>query len=263
MKKDLLIKDFEKNYNVKINNINVIKEDNGLVLNLDDKYILKEMNERDFKATKLFESYYKFVKGFRKAIYVSDNNSYMVYEFIEEDRNIDYNKIKIFNQIYDLVKEERRYESESYGYLFEDNKTWYQFLADEVNYSIKQLNDKLDTKIVLKALKIVKKEKIEPYLLHGDLGVHNFIVKDKIINTIDPIGVVGDYLYDFYYAILSNYSITDNLDIEFVLSYFDRKLKYKKALFIVVYFIRMVRAYKYNKTDYELFLSDYKYLSLK
>ena len=42
-----------------------------------------------------------------------------------------------------------------------------------------------------------------------------------------------------------------------------RKEKYKKALFIVVYFIRMARASKYNKIDYEKFLKDYKYLSLK
>ena len=57
MEKDLLINDFEKNYNVKINNFNVIKEDNGLVLNLDDKYILK------IKGTKKGKVYIYFNQG--------------------------------------------------------------------------------------------------------------------------------------------------------------------------------------------------------
>lgn len=264
MEKELLIKDLEKNLDIKINNYNVLKEDNGLVINIDDKYILKQMNERDYNSNLEFEAYYKFVNGFRKSIYHSDNFNYLVYDYIEEDRFIDYNKMKIFNQIYDLVREERKIDSASFGYKNEDNKTWYDFLCDEVNYSKSLIeNFNLKTKIIEKALKIVKKEKIEAYLIHGDLGVHNFIIKDKKINVIDPVVAVGDYLYDFYFALLSDYSITDNLDLEFILSYYDRKEKYKKALFIVVYFIRMARASKYNKIDYEKFLKDYKYLSLK
>jgi len=263
MDKDVLIKDLEEKLNIKINNYEILKEEDNLVLKIDELYILKQMNEKEYKINLEFELYYKFVKGFRKSIYHSDNYNYLVYDYIEEDRNIDYNKMKIFNQIYDLVKEERKIESNSFGYIDNPKNTWYEFLIDEINYSKSLINDELNMKIINKALKIIKKEKIESYFLHGDLGVHNFIIKDKIINVIDPIGVIGDYLYDFYYAILSDYSITDNLDLEFILSYFDRKEKYKKALFIVVYFIRMARAAKYNKIDYEKFLKDYIYLSLK
>ncbi len=265
MDKELLIKDFESNLNVKIKEYKEIKSDNGLILNADDLYIIKTYNEEDFKNVIEFESYYKFVKPFRKAIYVSNEYKYMVYNFIEEDKNIDYGKIKLINQIYDLVKEERKIDNHKFGYLDNEKESFYEFVLDEFEYSKSLLNKelKIDLKIVLKALKMVKKEKVDKYSLHGDLGVHNFIVKDKLINVIDPIGAVGDYLYDFYYAILSDYSITDNLDLEFIISYFDRKEKYKKALFIVVYFIRMARAYKYNRADYEKFLGDYKYLSLK
>lgn len=265
MDKELLLKDLESNLNIKIADLKTLKEDNGLVLLVNDKYILKALNDKEYDIVNQFELYYKFVKGFRKAIYKSDEYKYLVYDYIEADRFVDYNKMRIFNQIYDLVREERKIESSSYGYLDNPKPTWYDFLKEEVDYSKALLDSSIniDTKIVDKALKTAKKEKIEPYLIHGDLGVHNFIVRDKLINVIDPMGVIGDYLYDFYFALLSDYSITDDLDLEFVLSYFDRKEKYKKALFVIVYYIRMCRAYKYNKADYERFLKDYKYLSLK
>ncbi len=265
MDKKLLIEDFEKNLNVKINNYVELKSDNGLVLQADELYIIKELNDRDFKSVKEFEAYYKFVKEFRKAIYISEEYNYMVYEYIEADRYIDYDKIKLFNQIYDVVKEERRIDSASFGYINEDNKTWFEFINDEIEYSKTLLSQevKIDLKLVEKALKIVKKAKIEPYLIHGDLGVHNFIVKDKIIHIIDPIGVIGDYLYDFYSALLSSYSIAKDLDFDYIISYFDRKDKYKKALFVICYFIRTCRSYKYDKADFECFLKDFKYLSLK
>lgn len=265
MDKNIIIKDFEKNLNVKIKEYKEIESENGLILNADDLYIIKTYSDKEFEVVLEFENYYKFVKQFIKAIYVSNEYKYMVYNFIEQDRNVDYNKIKLINQIYDLVKEERKIENHQFGYIDNPLPSWYEFLNAEIKHSLKLLEEdtKIDLKIVLKALKIAKKEKVEAYLVHGDLGVHNFIIKDKLINVINPIGLIGDYLYDFYYAILSDYSITDNLDIDFVISYFDRKEKYKKALFIIVYFIRMARAYKYNKADYEKFLNDYKYLSLK
>ncbi len=265
MEKDLLIKDLEKNLNVKINEVKIIKEEKNLVLNLDDKYILKELTERDLKALKEFELYYKFVSTFRKSIYLSDEYNYVVYDYIEEDRNVDYDKIKIFNQVYDLIKEERRIEDLPFGYLYEDNKTFYEFLEDEINYSASLLDKdiNIDMKLIQKALKIVKKEKVTPYLLHGDLGVHNFLVKDKKIIVIDPMVLVGDYLYDFYSALLSDYSIAKDLDFDYILSYFDRKEKYKKALFIIVYYIRLCRSYKYDRASYDGFLKDFKYLALK
>ena len=263
MDKELLLKDLESNLNIKIDDLKTLKEDNGLVLLINDKYVLKSLNDKEYNNVIMFEDYYKFVKAFRKSIYRSNELKYLVYDYIEEDKLIDYTKMKIFNQIYDLVKEERKIEHDNFGYLDNLKSSWFDFLNDEVNYSKSILDIDIKTKIVDKALKIVKKEKIEKYLIHADLGVHNFIIKDKIINAIDPIGAIGDYLYDFYYAILSDYSITDNLDLEFILSYFDRKEKYKKALFIVVYFIRMARASQYNKIDYEKFLKDYKYCFFK
>ena len=263
MDKELLLKDLELNFNIKIDDLKTLKDDNGLVLLINDKYVLKSLKDKEYDDVIMFEDYYKFVKGFRKSIYRSNEFKYVLYDYIEIDKLIDYTKIKIFNQIYDLVKEERKIDNESYGYLDDLKSSWYEFLQAEVNYSKELLGNDNKNKLVDKALKIVKKEKIEKYLLHGDLGVHNFLIKDKIINVIDPIGVIGDYLYDFYFAILSDYSITENLDFEFILSYFDRKEKYKKALFAIVYYIRMARAFKYNKADYERFLKDFKYVSLK
>ncbi|MED3152625.1 phosphotransferase, partial [Bacillus thuringiensis] len=44
----------------------------------------------------------------------------------------------------------------------------------------------------------------QPFLLHGDLGFHNFIFKEnKLHGVIDPLPVLGDPIYDLIYAFCS------------------------------------------------------------
>ena len=90
-----------------------------------------------------------------------------------------------------------------YGYLFEDNKTWDEFLLDEALNSYKEMPE-INIDKIYKALEIIKKYNVDKYLIHGDFGTHNFIMQDNKIKVIDPMCVVGDKLYDFYFAIFSN-----------------------------------------------------------
>jgi streptomycin 6-kinase len=122
----------------------------------------------------------------------------------------------------------------------------------------KQEIENIDIAKVLNSLNIIEKYKIDKYLIHGDFGTHNFLVNNEKIKVIDPMGVVGDYLYDFYFAILSNVDIFMNLDIDRILGYYDRDIEYKKALFLIVLYIRMSRAFKYDKDNFKDYLSLYE-----
>lgn len=111
---------------------------------------------------------------------------------------------------------------------------------------------------VYKALEDIKEIEIKKYLIHGDFGTHNFLVSNNNIMVIDPMPVVGDYLYDFYFAVLSNIKLFDEAYLNYILNFFERDIKYKKALFIIVLYIRICRAYIYNKKDFNEYLKLYE-----
>ena len=162
-------------------------------------------------------------------------------------------------QVYNIVNNYKEYNHDYYGYLYEDEKTWYEFLKDEVEYSNKKMQEaNINLDKVNNALKIIKEYTTPKYLIHGDFGVHNFIVNNNHIHIIDPMPVVGDYLYDFYFSLYSDTDLFTNLNIEEILSYFDRDIKIKKALLTIIFFIRMSRAYVYDKPFFHLYTKYYE-----
>jgi len=61
---------------------------------------------------------------------------------------------------------------------------------------------------------------MEPFLLHGDCGVHNFIFNDnQLSGVIDPSPITGDPLYDFIYAFCSSPDELSKETIDLVVSY--------------------------------------------
>ncbi len=109
------------------------------------------------------------------------------------------------------------------------------------------------------ALEVAGRDNPEQYLLHGDFGTHNFLIEDGKIRVIDPMPAVGDYLYDFYFALLSNVSIFLELSADYIYSFFtDRDLEYKKALTIVALYVRMSRAALYDKDRLQSYIQLYE-----
>ena len=70
-----------------------------------------------------------------------------------------------------------------------------------------------------------------------------------MIYAIDPIPLVGDYLYDFYFGIFTNADVFKDLDVDYILSFFDREYEYKNALMTICFYIRLRRSSKYNPED--------------
>jgi fructosamine-3-kinase len=94
------------------------------------------------------------------------------------------------------------------------------------------------------------------YLMHGDFGTHNFLLEaDGTIRVIDPMPMVGDRVYDFYFAVLSNVGIFRNLGEDYLAQFFsDVDLRYRRALMTIALYVRMSRAAYYDNEhlpDYE------------
>ncbi len=231
----------------------------SIVFSINNKYLIKTFDKESFNVqVEFFNKYHN--DFFQKIVYANKELLYICFEFIEGSKykkdliSVD----KALDDIYKITSSYELYDYEGYGYLFSDyGKTWKDFLYDEVMYS-KQEIENIDIAKVLDSLNIIEKYKIDKYLIHGDFGTHNFLVNNEKIKVIDPMGVVGDYLYDFYFAILSNVDIFMNLDIDRILGYYDRDIEYKKALFLIVLYIRMSRAFKYDKDNFKDYLSLYE-----
>lgn len=260
--KELIIDDIKKRLKIDINDIKDFDDGatDSLVFCVNGKYLIKTLEKNEFDVQKEFLNYYDS-DFFQKIIYSNEDLLYVCYEFIEGNKIKNFSNISIIEQIYEIVSSFKKYDYDGYGYLFEDHKTWQDFLSDEVEYSSQKISGVSRSK-VNKAIQIVGNYEIDKYLIHGDFGTHNFVVKNGLIKIIDPMGVVGDPLYDFYFAIFSNVTIFRNMNILSILSYFGGDMKYKKALLVIVFYIRMSRSYVYDRDNFDIYLNYYNEISL-
>lgn len=250
-----VINDIEEFLNIKINENDIHYFTDGVsgstVFKLKNKYLVKITDELTIKTQKEFFKYYN-EDYLQKLIHINEELNYIIFEFIEGEKfhlELDTHALHIFDQLISITLSYKKYDYNGYGYLFEDNKTWDEFLLDEALNSYKEMPE-INMDKVYKALEVVKQYNVYKYLIHGDFGTHNFLLQDNKIKVIDPMCVVGDKLYDFYFAIFSNDEIFENIKLETILKQFDDDFEYKKALLLIVLFIRMGRAKKYDKENF-------------
>ena len=262
---DNILKDLEETLNIKIEEKDITYYTDGatdsIVFNIMDKYLIKTMDDITYKTQSEFLKFYKDINEFQTIIHQNEELKYICFEYKQGSL---FRKDKItpelaMEQLYNIVNNYKEYNHDYYGYLYEDEKTWYEFLKDEVEYSNKKMQEaNINLDKVNNALEIIKDYQSPKYLIHGDFGVHNFIVNNKHIHVIDPMPVVGDYLYDFYFSLYSDTDLFTNLDIKEILKYFERDIKIKKALLTITFFIRMSRAYVYDKPFFHLYTKYYE-----
>ncbi len=266
-----ILNDISSNLKICINNNDIFFFTDGastsLVFSIKQKYLVKTMDYKTLKSQVEFLKLYNDTNYFQKIIYYNEKLNYICFEYIDGNKISKSDTINIkelITKIKDIVLSYKKYNYNGFGYLYENNKSWFDFLKDEVEYSKKELeNLNISMDIVKKSLNILKDYKFEKKLIHGDFGFHNFLIdSNNDLKVIDPMPVVGDYLYDFYFAILSNANILKRVNISDILLIFDNEnFKNKKALFIIVLYIRMSRCHKYNITDFKTYINIYKKMS--
>ena len=95
--------------------------------------------------------------------------------------------------------------------------------------------------------------------MHGDFGAHNFLNSNGVIRAIDPMPMVGDRLYDFYFAVLSNVKIFAELGWDYIMSFFEGyDLEYKEALMTIALYVRMSRAAAYDLANLDKYITLYE-----
>jgi len=254
----------EKKLKIKVKHIEKYHDGttNALVFCVNNTYLIKKMSRKELNTQILFFDFYKDNNYFQKIVYVNKRLCFICFRYLNGilfNKNKQINKLKIIDEIYSIVKSYKKVNNNFYGYLEYPKISAIDFLKSEIEYAkekLKKLN--IDDSKVYIALNKFKNIKIDKYLLHGDFGVHNFLINNKYLRVIDPMPLVFDPLYDFYFAILSSNLLF--VDLSYIFKYFNHDLNYKKNLLLIVFYIRMSRAYLYDVDHFKDYLRIYETL---
>ena len=261
-----IIDDIKINLDVNIDSSSIKYFTDGVsgstVFSLNDKYLVKTMDKLELKTQVTFLNLYSNIDEFVKLLYINETLGFVVFEYVDGVLFKYKSDVKIVENLYSIVSNYTLFDYDYYGYLYEDKKSWYEFLKDETLNEIDVLhNDNLSNKKLETALLSIKTEVTPKYMLHGDFGAHNFIIdKNGNLKVIDPMPVIGDRLYDFYFAIFSSVEIFKDLSVDYILSFFDEDITHKRNILLIALYIRMIRAYKYDRDDFDIYYEWFKRL---
>jgi hypothetical protein len=156
-----------------------------------------------------------------------------------------------------------------WGWTDELTDSWRGFLLNEIIEANRILDSHLEKDeftFVLNLLESPKRNSLdrEPFLLHGDCGVHNFIFNDgQLRGVIDPTPVIGDPLYDLIYAFCSSPDDLTKETINSAVSHLIVKVdKINSILYeevIIGLYLRLRTCIKHHPNDFEEYLKAWYY----
>ncbi|MBQ8299349.1 MAG: hypothetical protein IJX99_05730 [Clostridia bacterium] len=224
---------------------------------LNGQYVVKQNLQSLLKSEVEFYEMYKDVKKLQKVVLSSDENKYIVYEFIPGDvmHTVD-DFDDVMANIKEIINSYKDYEKDEFGYIYKPSTSWIEFLKSEVHEESLKFSDSFDfLPHVYEAIATLEKFTFKKKLIHGDFGTHNFIKKDrKFVAAIDPIPVAGDPLYDFLYACLSNLDIVKHLSVDYLVEETGEPEEKVKAMLIIMLFFRLSVCLRHHKEDFDSYI---------
>jgi aminoglycoside phosphotransferase (APT) family kinase protein len=238
----------------------------------NNKYVVKFNEPYVLKAESHYLAFYKDVAFLPDLLYTEPAYRYIVYSFVAGA--VDYPRKSKKEMLQTLVQQlinQYRTVAEPAGWGWADDLTnsWQSFLLSRANESSTILNTHLkkeDHDVVLDLIKSSSRNRefTQPYLLHGDCGVHNFIfTEEKLTGVIDPTPVYGEPLYDLIYAFCSS---PDDLTQETISSaanllnpYENKNERFLHEEVLIGLYFRMASCVRHHPEDLEEYLQAWDY----
>lgn len=232
------------------------------VVLLNDVYLIKQSNVSALKAEVEFLKLNQ-KEIFQQIIYIDPNYEFVIYRFIPGDVMKKVDDIPDFiHNIFSVTTNYKPYSSKYFGYLNEEVSSWSEFLKREIDYSSNNLktfenySNIIDVNILYEYADKLDTYPFEKKLLHGDFGCHNFIKSNgKFVGIIDPMPVIGDYLYDLLYAIVSNVQVVDSITFEDIIKLVNEPKEKVFYLLLIVLYSRIYRCLKYNNAYIDVYMN--------
>lgn len=243
-----IYEEISKKLNIKIKSVHEFKDGtSSKVFLVNNIYLLKMNDGLDGEAAFLNASKNSV---FQNLIYRGKN--FNIYKYIKGNMMKRVNKPKeLMRSLFNITSRYQISNIVGYGYLNELHSKWTEFLKVELESSrFKTALNEEDYVFVMKCVNSLESFRFKSRLLHGDFGTHNFVEEnDILIGVIDPQGLVGDYMYDFLFGLVSNVDIISNITVEEILEITHENPKKIMALLFVVLYNRINRSIKYHPED--------------
>lgn len=251
----IFINEISKKLDISINEFKYFRDgtDSRIFL-LNGKYIVKQNIPTLLKSEFEFSNIYAENSKLQNVILIDNDYKYIVYEFVPGDvMHVVDNIEELLLDIKEITKSYKDYNGPEFGYVHEPSHSWIDFLKTQVHEASLLLPDSFDfLPQVYEAISVLEKFNFQKKLIHGDFGTHNFIKKHgKFIAAIDPIPTVGDYLYDFIYACLSNIDIVKTLSLNSLVEKTGEPVEKVKSMLIIELFCRMSICLRHHKEDFD------------
>ncbi|MCJ8009461.1 aminoglycoside phosphotransferase family protein [Lederbergia wuyishanensis] len=234
----------------------------------DDRlYVYKENEKAVIIDELLFLKTYEHLKILPKVIFIDENQQYYIYEFIEGKINSHLNNKEFNLQILvdELIAHYQPFPDKKWGYTYQRYNSYREFLLTEVNNARETVETVLTFQDCEKVKSFIdtKDGGENPYLLHGDCGVHNFLQKkDLLIGIIDPLTLAGPPLFELVFAFCSS---PDDLKFEIIydvarkLPTFNHDKKYLIEEVIIGLYLRIERCLYHHPDDLPAYLNAWSY----
>lgn len=224
---------------------------------LNDKYTVKQASPRLLQSEFLFSDAYKDVEKLQKMVYHDPGFKYVVYSYVPGDvMHVVDDADDLFANIKDITNSYKTYSGEEFGFIYEPETSWKDFLKTRVHDCSLRLPE-ADTYLskVYEAIEALNKFDFDKKLIHGDFGTHNFIkLNGKFEKAIDPAPIAGDKLYDVIFACISNVGLLNKLSVDFLAEYFDEPKEKVSAMLTILLFCRMSACLAYHKEDFDSYV---------
>ncbi|OOZ82937.1 aminoglycoside phosphotransferase [Bacillus cereus] len=234
---------------------------------LDEKYVVKLNEAEVIREEAIFLSFYERNTLFANLLYKEPLHTYIVYSFLEGSTSCGRGQKRI--TLSTLVKEViNKYEIVSridgWGWKESLVQSWNEFLTTNVVEAHKNVRPYISEEEYRKVLKLANRDAgiNQPFLLHGDLGFHNFIFQGNMLHgVIDPLPVLGDPIYDLIYAFCSTPEDVTKETIDYAMKQcvFHKKERDLYEEIVIGLYLRIDTCLRHHPKDLEDYLVAWRY----
>ncbi len=237
---------------------------------LDEQYVIK-LNESDvIREEAYFLQFYKKDELFPKLLYKEPLNRYIVYSFLEGTTSckLGHKRSVLSKLVKEVInKYEVATEVDGWGWKESPVQSWNEFLTTNVMEAHENVRRYISEEEYRTVFKLANSPSRgtginQPFLLHGDLGFHNFIFQgNKLHGVIDPLPVLGDPIYDLIYAFCSTPEDLTKETIDYAMKQcvFYKKDRDLYEEIVIGLYLRIDTCLRHHPKDLEDYLAGWRY----
>ncbi|WP_409253365.1 aminoglycoside phosphotransferase family protein [Bacillus sp. SCS-153A] len=239
------------------------------------RYVIKANVPEVIESEASFLKFYEGTGILPELLYKDPDDQYLVYPYVkgETAHRLDNKRFILETVVKGFINRYKETDClKGWGWVDEPVPTWEDFILNRVEEAKQTLAGHLKESDDELIGKLMKESSLNgsntAYLLHGDCGVHNFLIENgELSGIIDPAPVIGPPLYDLLYAFCSS---PEDLSAETIL-YCWGLLEFKSSLtdvelyreVLIILYIRLATCLRHHPQDFNEYRKAWAYWKAK